>query len=125
MVLASAVFLGSESRWTHDHILLSQIRDSPELEGQVPLFISPRESVTRLYPQALGSLFVAFYDSQDYGGGIRLRLHTGHGFPDSLQKNVGIVGVPQLSHEYVIRIISNLLFVNHPSFSTFASDVIN
>jgi hypothetical protein len=29
----------SESRGTHDHILLSQIRDSPKLEGQVPVFI--------------------------------------------------------------------------------------
>jgi hypothetical protein len=38
-VLASAVILGSESRGTGDHILLSQIRDSPNLEGQVPVFI--------------------------------------------------------------------------------------
>jgi hypothetical protein len=29
LVLASAVILGSESRGTHDHILLSQIRDFP------------------------------------------------------------------------------------------------
>jgi hypothetical protein len=42
MVLASAAILRSESRATHDHILLSQIRDSPNLEGQVPVFISPR-----------------------------------------------------------------------------------
>jgi hypothetical protein len=33
LVLASAVILGSQSRGTHDHILLSQIRDSPNLEG--------------------------------------------------------------------------------------------
>jgi hypothetical protein len=37
LVLASAVTLRSESRGTHDHILLSQIRDSPNMEGQVPL----------------------------------------------------------------------------------------
>jgi hypothetical protein len=36
LVLASAVILRSESRGTHDHILLSQIRDSPNLEGEVP-----------------------------------------------------------------------------------------
>jgi hypothetical protein len=30
-----------------------------------------------LYHQALGSLFVASYDSQGYDGGIRLYLHTG------------------------------------------------
>jgi hypothetical protein len=53
--LASAVILRSESRMTHDHILLSQIRDSPNLEGQVPLFISPRNRVAQLYPQALGT----------------------------------------------------------------------
>jgi hypothetical protein len=33
--------------------------------------------VAQLYPRALGSLFVASYDSQGYGGGILTRLHTG------------------------------------------------
>jgi hypothetical protein len=33
--------------------------------------------VAHLYPQALGSRFVASYYSQGYGGGIRPRLHTG------------------------------------------------
>jgi hypothetical protein len=33
--------------------------------------------VVRLQPQALGSLFVASYDSQGYGGGTRPCLHTG------------------------------------------------
>jgi hypothetical protein len=47
--LASAVILGSESRGTRDHILLSQIRDF---------------------------LFVASFDSQGYGIDIRPRLHT-------------------------------------------------
>jgi hypothetical protein len=32
--------------------------------------------VARLYLQALGSVFVASYGSQGYGGGIRPRLHT-------------------------------------------------
>jgi hypothetical protein len=57
--LASAVSLMSDSRGTRGHILLSQIADSPNLECQVPVFISPRNRVTHLYPQALGSLFVA------------------------------------------------------------------
>jgi hypothetical protein len=48
--LASAVFLGSESLGTRDHILLSQIWDFS---------------------------LVASYDSQGHGGGIRPRLHTG------------------------------------------------
>jgi hypothetical protein len=43
LVLASAIILRSESHGIHDHILLSQIRDSLNLEGQVPLFISPRK----------------------------------------------------------------------------------
>jgi hypothetical protein len=56
--------LGSESFGTYDHILLSQIRDSPNLEGQIPVFISRRNRVAQLYTQAPGSLFVAPYESQ-------------------------------------------------------------
>jgi hypothetical protein len=70
LVLASAVILGSESRRTRDHILLSQIRHSPNLEGQVPVFISPRNRVAQLYSQAPDFRFVASYESQSYGGGI-------------------------------------------------------
>jgi hypothetical protein len=33
------------------------------------VFISPRNRVAQLYPPTLGSLSVAFYDSQGYGGG--------------------------------------------------------
>jgi hypothetical protein len=36
----------------------------PSLEGQDPVFISPTNRVAQLYSQALGSLFVASYDSQ-------------------------------------------------------------
>jgi hypothetical protein len=54
-----------------------KIRDSPNLEDQVPVFISPRNRMAQLYSQALGSLFVTPYDSQDYNGGIRTRLHAG------------------------------------------------
>jgi hypothetical protein len=77
LVLASAVILRSDCRRTRDHILLSQIRDSRNLEGQVPVSISPRKRVTWLYPQTLGSLFVASYVSQGYGAGIRTRFHAG------------------------------------------------
>jgi hypothetical protein len=65
VALASAVILGSAPRGTHD------------MEGQIPVFIFPRNRVAQLHPQALGSLFVAFYDSQGYCGGIRIRLHAG------------------------------------------------
>jgi hypothetical protein len=67
LVLASAVTIRSEFHWTRDHILLSQIRDARNLEGQTPVFICPGNWVARLYPQALGSLFVASCDWQDYG----------------------------------------------------------
>jgi hypothetical protein len=56
IVLANAVILGSESLGTHDHILLSQIRDLPNLEGQVAIFISSRNRMPQLYPQALCSI---------------------------------------------------------------------
>jgi hypothetical protein len=49
------------------------IWDSPNLECQVPVFISPRNRVAQLYPQALGSIFVTSYDSQGCGGGILTR----------------------------------------------------
>jgi hypothetical protein len=77
LVLASAVIHGSESRGTSDYILLSQIRDSPNLEGQVLVFKSLKNRVAQLYPQALGSLCVASYDSKGYSGGIRTSLHSG------------------------------------------------
>jgi hypothetical protein len=68
--LASAVVPRSESRETHDRILLSHNREYPNLDAQVPVFTSPRNSVARLYHQALGSLFVASFDSQGYDGSI-------------------------------------------------------
>jgi hypothetical protein len=44
------------------------------LEDQVPIFISPGNRVAQLYPRALGSLYVASYDSQGHSGGILTRL---------------------------------------------------
>jgi hypothetical protein len=77
LVLVSAVILGSEYRGTYDHILLSQFQDSTNVGSQVPVFISPRNRLTQLYPQVLGSLFVASYNSLCYGGGVRPHIHTG------------------------------------------------
>jgi hypothetical protein len=51
-------------------------RDSPNLESQVPVLISPRNRVAKLYPRALGSLYVASYDSQGYGEGILTHHHS-------------------------------------------------
>jgi hypothetical protein len=73
LLLTSAVILGAESRGTHDHILLSQIRDCSHLEGQVPVFISTRKRAAELFPQTLVSFFVTSYDSWGYGESIRTR----------------------------------------------------
>jgi hypothetical protein len=54
----------------------SALRPTRNLEDQASVFMSPSDRLVQLYYQALGSLFVAFYDSQGYGGGILTRLHT-------------------------------------------------
>jgi hypothetical protein len=66
MGLTRPVTLGSKCRRTRT-IFYCLISDSPNLEGQVPVFISP-----------LGSLFVASYCSQGYSGDVLTRLHAGH-----------------------------------------------
>jgi hypothetical protein len=57
LALTSTVILMSESYRTHDHILLLRIWDSPNQEGQIPVFISLRNWVTQLHPQAPGFPF--------------------------------------------------------------------
>jgi hypothetical protein len=54
------------------------ILDSPNLEGQVLVFISPRNRLAQLYPQVREALFAVSCDSQGYGGDIRTRLHAGY-----------------------------------------------
>jgi hypothetical protein len=51
LVFVSVIIIGTETRGTLDHILLSQIGDSPNLVGQVPVFISPRNRVAQFYPR--------------------------------------------------------------------------
>jgi hypothetical protein len=45
--------------------------------GPGPSIYIPRSRVAQLYPQTLGSVFVAFYDSQGYGGGSWTYPHMG------------------------------------------------
>jgi hypothetical protein len=99
LVLASAVILRFESRGIHDHILLCQIRDFPNLEGQVPVFVYLRNRVVLLCHQVLGSLFVASYVSQGYGGGIRTRLHTGS-WSYRLTTNYNILGTKRAENTF-------------------------
>jgi hypothetical protein len=75
--LARAVILRSESRGIHNHILLSQIRGFPNLEGYAALFISPSNRVAQLYPQAQGFFFITSCDLQGYSEGVRIHLHMG------------------------------------------------
>jgi hypothetical protein len=103
LALATAVVLRSKSHRTQDHILLSQIWDSPNLEGQVAVFISPRIRVAKLYPQALGSLFVASYDLQGYGGGIWTCLHMGYCRPQFAHRLYIYI------YQIVVRIIYHMI----------------
>jgi hypothetical protein len=52
--LASSVFLRPESGGVMTIILLSQIWDSSNLEGQVPIFISPQDQASLVIPQDTG-----------------------------------------------------------------------
>jgi hypothetical protein len=72
-------FLGPSPVWLMVIFYSPRFETPPNLEGQVPVFISPRNRVTRLYPQTLSFFSVSSYDSQGYGGGIRTGLHTGTG----------------------------------------------
>jgi hypothetical protein len=58
----------------------SALRSIPNLEDQVSVFMSLSERIDQFYPQALGFTFVAYYDSQGYGGGILTRPHAGQLF---------------------------------------------
>jgi hypothetical protein len=54
------------------------LRPNPNLENQVAILMSPSERVAQIYPQSQGSLRVAYYDPQGYGGGNLTRLHAGY-----------------------------------------------
>jgi hypothetical protein len=71
LVLASAVFLGSESLETRGHILLSRFETFP---------------------------FVASYDSQGHGGGIRPRLHAGYTWASNLGISLTYIVAARTTH---------------------------
>ena len=75
--LTSAVILMSESRGSHDHILQSQIRDSPQPGGPGPHIYVPQEQDGPVILPHTGSVFVASCNSQGYDEGIPPRLHAG------------------------------------------------
>jgi hypothetical protein len=69
--LTRAITLGSKSHRNHDHVLLSHMR-FPQSGGPGSRIYVPQKQ-----GGSVGFLFVASYDSQGYGGGILIRLHTG------------------------------------------------
>jgi hypothetical protein len=72
LVLASAATLRLESRGSHDHVLLSQIRDPPKLESQVPVFMSPQEYGGPVTPPGTGFPFCRLI----WLAGLRWRYST-------------------------------------------------
>jgi hypothetical protein len=55
LVLASAV-----PRDSRPHFIVPILETHPNLKGQFPVFISPRNRVVQIYPQSLDSLSVTF-----------------------------------------------------------------
>jgi hypothetical protein len=49
---------------------------NPQPAGLGPYISVPQQQGGLVYSQAPGSIFVAFYDSKGYDGGILTRLHT-------------------------------------------------
>jgi hypothetical protein len=56
------------------HHVIKQYKEVQCRVGSASVFMSP--SVKQLYPQAAGSLVVAFYDLQGYGGGLAPCINT-------------------------------------------------
>jgi hypothetical protein len=91
----------------------SALHSAPNLEDLVSVFMCSSDRVGQLHPQTSGSLFVAFYDSQSYSGGILTLIHTGAvqgiqvayiQFPVCILHKLGIrleLSNFRLSHEYL------------------------
>jgi hypothetical protein len=67
LCLANAVILGSESRRTQSHILLSQIWGSYNLEGQFRIYIPHEQGgqLYSLYPPGIGYSHIALFNHWD------------------------------------------------------------
>jgi hypothetical protein len=64
----------------------------PQSGGPGPRIYIPQEQGGPVNPQVQGSLFVASYDPQGHGGGIRTRLHTGSLATCSISNTVSLLG---------------------------------
>jgi hypothetical protein len=76
--IASAAFLRSECHGVHEHSLLSLFLRLPNLEGQVPVYISPRNTVAQLHPRTLGCFeeFIYVLDTRHFLLNIKRNRHT-------------------------------------------------
>jgi hypothetical protein len=75
--LARAVTLGSKSRRTHDHILLSHLRLPPTWKAR-SLYLYPPGTGPSYTPGHWVPFMSPLTTRRDYGGGILTRLHTGY-----------------------------------------------
>jgi hypothetical protein len=74
LLVQSAVTLGSKSRRS---VTISYCSfETPIWRARSPYLYPPGTGWLSYTPGALGSLFIASYDSQGYGGGFLTRIHT-------------------------------------------------
>jgi hypothetical protein len=100
LTLTSSDILSSEFRRTHDHILLPQIVGSPNLECEVPVFITPKYR----WPSYTSRHWVPF-SSQGYGGGIRPRFRTGSRYPWSQRiRYIPLSLPPEQSNDFQLAV---------------------
>jgi hypothetical protein len=78
--IASGFHFGFRNNIFFYRAMSSALGRTPNLEGQVSVFMSPNDRVAQLYPQTPGFLFVTFLESHGYGGGILTRLHKGYSY---------------------------------------------
>jgi hypothetical protein len=84
LALASAVILRSDSRGTRDHILLSQIRDSPKPGGPGPPIYIPRNRMARFPFRRFILIWTTSYIAYQYPRKRRLILQRRIGFQLSI-----------------------------------------
>jgi hypothetical protein len=73
--MCSIITQWSESHRTCNHT--SHLRLAQTWRARFPYLYPSGTGVAQFYHRSLGSLYVASYDSQDYGGGIVTCLYTG------------------------------------------------
>jgi hypothetical protein len=80
--------------------------------------------VAQLYPQAPGSLSVASYDSQGYGGGILTRLHAGNTHTHT-HTHVLFITCQELGHQVPPESLDTILRKIKSDISDYRSEIFN